>query len=307
MYGMGTKEPSWLYSYLPDSTHDIKVMLISDDLFEKLYDQSYSAAKTNLKRSMKPGVDIEKSITSITLKSNFRIEEILSYDENVIGYIEGTDLKDEFIIICGHYDHLGMQPKGVCLGADDNASGTAGVMELARMCSKAKKNGFEFRRSIVFIAFCAEESGLNGSNYYVENPIFPLEKTALVINMDMIGRSDTPPGKPGYGFFRPIKGNKRQVKKVLRSVDRQMDDLHIFFRQSFKEDLMWYMGSDHYPFVKKGIPALVVTTGDHIDYHTPTDTPDKINFENMVNILKSLFVLITEVSSEPETFPVKRK
>jgi len=307
MFGIGAKESSWLYSYLPDSTYDLKTFLFSDELFLKLYGQKYSAVKKNMKRSQKSLSDKEKIIKSITLKTQFRVEEILQYDENVIGYIEGTDLKDEFIIICGHYDHVGMQPKGVCLGAEDNASGSAGVMELARMCSQAKDNGFEFRRSIVFIAFCAEESGLNGSNFYVDNPIFPLEKTVLVINMDMIGRSDTPPDMPGFGYFRPIKGEKRQVKKVLRTVDRQIDDLHVFFRQSFKEDLMWYMGSDHFPFVKKGVPALVVTTGSHDDYHTPTDTPDKINFENMVNILKSLFVLITEVSSEPETFPVKGK
>jgi len=296
-FGAGTKEPRWLFTYFIDTIGDTKVFLFSDEFTQPLYGQSYAELNKNSEHSGKSKAERNKNLTNLTFKSNFKVETHVGFDENVIGYIEGTDFKDEAIIVCGHYDHLGRQPKGVCYGADDNASGTAGVMELARMCVQAQRNGFEFKRSIVFIAFCAEESGLNGSSFYVENPIFPLEKTALVINMDMIGRSDTPLNKPGYGYFRPIKGEKRNLKKILRSVDEQIDDLNVFFRQSFKEDLMWYMGSDHYPFVKKGIPALVVTTGDHDDYHKPTDTPEKINYQNMANIVKALFVLLTEVAN----------
>ena len=169
--------------------------MFSDKTLNSIYSQSIKDLNKQAKKVAGKGNSNALPTAYLTYKTNFYVKTDTLYDKNVIGYIEGTDLKDEVLIVGGHFDHVGRTPDGVCLGADDNASGTAGVMELARMCAQSNSNGFEFRRSVMFVAFAAEESGLNGSMYYVNNPIFPLEKTVMIINMDMIGRSDNKPNK----------------------------------------------------------------------------------------------------------------
>ncbi|MFP4555705.1 MAG: M28 family metallopeptidase [Bacteroidales bacterium] len=295
----------WLYDYLEDIEEDVRLLLFNSKTFETLYNKKPKRANRIAKRKIRKG---EPALTSsIIINSNFNVTEEQMWDENVIGYIEGTDLKDEYIIICGHYDHTGKRGDDIFNGADDNASGTAGVMELARMCASAVKNGYEFKRSLVFVAFAAEETGLNGSTYYADNPVFPLDKTALVVNMDMIGRSDKGQEYAGHVNSWPIGGNKRKIRRVLRSVDKQIDETHFYLRKKFPENIMWFAGSDHYPFLRKGVPALVVSTGMHPDYHKPTDTAEKINFGNMANVIKGLFVLLTEVASNPNDFPLLNK
>ncbi len=296
---------SWLYDYIDEIQGDVKLLLFNSKKFKNIYGEKLKKANRIAKRKIRKG---EPALTSsIILNSNFNVTEKQMQDENVIGYIDGTDLKDEVIIICGHYDHTGKRGKNIFNGADDNASGTAGVMELARMCANAVDNGYEFKRTLVFIAFAAEESGLNGSMYYVYNPVFPLNKTALVVNMDMIGRSDKGPEWAGHVNACPVGKNSRAAKKVLRSVDKQIDDTHFYRRMEFPENILWLSGSDHFPFVRKGVPAVVVSTGMHADYHKPTDTAEKINFGNMTNILKGLFVLLTEVANNPVDFPLVGK
>lgn len=299
--------PNWLYHHLPNTDDTLRVFMFSEKTLNSIYGQSVKGLNKSAKKVAGKGGTNAFPTAHLTYKTNFYVKTDTLYDKNVIGYIEGTDLKDEVLIVGGHFDHVGRMPDGVCLGADDNASGTAGVMELARMCAQAQSNGFEFRRSVMFVAFAAEESGLNGSMYYVNNPIFPLEKTVMIINMDMIGRSDNKPNKKGYVSTWAIgRGKvKRPTKRLIRKIDRQMDNTNFYLRQDFPENVMWFMGSDHFPFYRKGIPALIVTTGSYDDYHKPTDTPDKINYENMANVLKAMFALITDVASEPDKYPAK--
>jgi Zn-dependent M28 family amino/carboxypeptidase len=282
--------------------------MFNDKTLASHYGKTIKDLNKNSKKAFNKNQHSNLPSTEITYKTNFHVKIDTLFDKNVIGYIEGTDLKDEVLIICGHYDHVGRGPKGMNLGADDNASGTAGVMELARLCAQAQSNGFEFRRSVVFIAFAAEELGLNGSFFYVNNPIFPLDKTVMVINMDMIGRSDNKHENPGYVYTWPIGRHaiKRPTKKLLRSVDKQFENTHFYLKKKFPENLMWFAGSDHFPFYKKGVPALIVSTGTHDDYHKPTDTADKINYENMANVIKALFVLTTDIASSPEKYPLKK-
>jgi Zn-dependent M28 family amino/carboxypeptidase len=305
LFGMGSKDYRWLYNYTPDSSKSIKVFLFSDEIFQSLYGNNLKAVNKSLSRSVVSNHYKEQALSNLTFKTKFYVNEVHTFDDNVIGYIEGSDLRDEVVIICAHYDHLGKSASGIYYGADDNASGTAGVMELARMCAQAQENGFKFRRSIVFIAFGAEETGLNGSIYYANNPVFPLENTVMVINMDMIGRSDNSQKEPGYVNTWILRGHKKEMKKVLRSIDKQIDDVNFYRKKKFPERFMWYFGSDHYPFVRKGIPALVVNTGTHDDYHKVTDTPEKINYKNITNILKGLFVVLVEVANEPLKYPIK--
>src|SRR5690606_21668416 len=111
---------------------------------------------------------------------------------NVIGIVEGTDKKDEYLFVTAHYDHVGTDEKGnIYYGADDDGSGTVAVMKMAEAFAKAKKAGKGPRRSIAFMLVCGEEKGLWGSEYYSDNPIYPLEKTTANLNIDMIGRIDT--------------------------------------------------------------------------------------------------------------------
>jgi hypothetical protein len=196
---------------------------------------------------------------------------------NVVGIIEGNDpkLKREYIIIGAHYDHLGhggessLAPNSsdVHHGADDNASGTAGMLELARILSGQRD---QLRRSVVFIAFSAEESGLIGSKAYVNNPAAPLANTVAMINMDMIGR---------------LKENKLTVGGVGTSPEfrKLVESLNNGFTLQLNED--GFGPSDHSSFYAKQIPVLFFFSGTHEDYHKPSDTADKINYEGQVKIV----------------------
>jgi|GEM_PF-202787 len=305
VFGTGEEhEHDWLYNYIAGKENDIGVFLFHDNFFEKYFGQSLRAMHRDSRRSARQDELPEPVDKELNFITNFRLIEIQKYDDNVIGYIEGTELKDEVVIICGHYDHLGKRGDEIYYGADDNASGTAAVMELARMFKQAKNNGMKFKRSVVFVAFGAEESGLNGSSYYVENPVFPLEKTALVINLDMIGRSDQPADVPGHAFVLPMQGLRSPVWRAFRNTGRQIDGIRLERVWPSLQSMMFYFGSDHYPFMKNDVPAVNLNTGMHPDYHQPTDTPDKINYDNLINIIKTTFVVAAKVASDPVRFPL---
>ena len=305
-FGMGAaREQDWLYDYLPVKNDDFGVFLFNKLLVEKFFGESLEKIHKDARRSFRKGIMTEPVDKHLTFVSNFELTKAYKFDDNVIGYIEGSDLKDEVLIICGHYDHLGKRGKEIYYGADDNASGTAAVMELARMFRQAKNSGMEFRRSIVFIAFGAEETGLNGSSYYVANPVFPLEKTVLVINLDMVGRADQIENQPGYATVQPMVRHRRPVWRAFRRVDRSIDNIVLNRAGLSLSSLMFYAGSDHFPFIREGVPAVVVNTGMHDDYHEPTDTPDKINYDNLINIVRIVFAVAAKVANEPERFPVE--
>jgi len=299
------RSDNWLFDYLPYTGKDIGLFLFDEKLFSKQFGQQLRTKHRLSEKSFRNGVLPYSVETTLSFMTTFQLIEITTFDDNVIGYIEGTDLRDEFVIICGHYDHLGKRGDKIFYGADDNASGTAAVMELARMFMQARNSGMDFRRSIVFIAFGAEESGLNGSLYYVENPVFPVENTVLVINLDMIGRSDQPEEVPGYGFVLPMQGLRRPVWRAFRNTGRQIDDIRLERMLPSIRTIMSYLGSDHYSFIRKGVPAAYVNTGMHPDYHRPSDTPDKINYDNLVNIIKVVFTIAAKVANEPERFPLE--
>lgn len=221
---------------------------------------------------------------------------------NIIGVVEGSDKKDEVIVVSAHIDHLGKRDGKIYYGADDDASGCAGVMAMAEQFAKAKSEGNGPRRTIVFVTFSAEEKGLLGSRYYVNNPIFPLENTIANLNIDMIGRSDT------------IARNTTNYTYIIGS-DRLSSDLHMIHENANaeccevtldykyndeKDPLRLYYRSDHYNFVKNNIPAIFYFTGLHEDYHQPTDTVDKIDFSKTVNITRLIFNTAWELANREE-------
>jgi aminopeptidase YwaD len=197
---------------------------------------------------------------------------------NVVGIIEGSDpkLKREYIVIGAHYDHLGRGGESSLApnstqphhGADDNASGTAGLVELARLFSAERKT---LRRSLVFVAFSAEESGLIGSKAYINAPAVPLADTVAMFNMDMIGRLRE--GKLTVGGV----GTSPEFRKLVEAAGKSDFSLQL------NED--GFGPSDHSSFYAKQIPVLFFFTGTHEDYHKPSDTADKINYDGEAKIL----------------------
>lgn len=184
---------------------------------------------------------------------------------NIAFKVEGCDpkLKDETIIICAHYDHVGKDARGrVFGGADDNASGTSAVMEIAKAfkaCSDRPK------RTLLFLLFTAEEKGLLGSRFYCQHPLVPLEKTLAVINLDMLGRNDI----NQMGLL-----GKYQYPKLFQVID-EINTHGIHFEFNFTVET--FLGnSDHFPFMAHGIPSLFLNSGNHEQLHRPEDTPDRI-------------------------------
>jgi hypothetical protein len=222
----------------------------------------------------------------VTLTTDVVRAEVPTY--NVIGVLEGSDpvLKKENIIIGAHYDHLGrggegsLAPKSgeIHHGADDNASGTAGLIELARIFGAERPR---LKRTLIFIAFGGEEEGLLGSNYYVNHPFTPLTNTVGMINMDMIGR---------------MKDRKLMIGGVGTAKEwRDLIAPEKSFELTLNED--GFGPSDHSSFYGKQVPVLFFWTGTHNDYHKPSDTWDKINYNDEAKILSFVARIIRDIDN----------
>lgn len=230
---------------------------------------------------------------------------------NVIGIVEGTDsvLKNEAIVIGAHYDHLGRGGRSslaanstdIHPGADDNASGTAAVIELARQFAKEKKN----KRTLIFMAFGGEEEGLLGSKHYVNNPVWPLYKTVAMINLDMVGRlNENKLTIGGIGTANEWKelvevANPRMATDTSTG-ERVSMSLSPTFKLTLNED--GFGPSDHSSFYGKQIPVLFFFTGTHADYHRPSDTAEKINYKGLNEITYYVSVIadrLTLASKRP--------
>jgi hypothetical protein len=237
--------------------------------------------------------------------------ETLPTSENVIGYVEGSDLKDEYIIISAHYDHLGKHKGKIYFGADDDGSGTVSLIEIAEAFAIAKRAGHGPRRSILFCAFSGEEKGLLGSAFYVKHPLVPLSQMVLDLNIDMIGRVDstyTALQNPNYVY--PIGSNKLSsaLKPLLEKCNTNYTNLELNYRYDDPADKnKFYSRSDHYNFAKNDIPVIFFFNGTHADYHKPTDTIDKINFEKMETIARLVFYVAWTSANQTERLKIDLK
>jgi hypothetical protein len=237
--------------------------------------------------------------TDLVLTQDKRTRQIIG--ENVLGYIEGSDpeLKDELIIVTAHFDHLGKKGKDIYRGADDNASGTSTVMEIARVLAQAKEQGHGPRRSVLCMLVSGEEKGLLGSKYYVENPIFPLENTVANVNVDMIGRTDEKyADNPRYIY---VIGSDR-LSSELHEINERMNEQYVNITLDYTyndpaDPNRYYERSDHYNFAERGIPAIFYFSGEHEDYHQPTDTADKIQFDKMEEVARLIFHVTWELAN----------
>ena len=247
---------------------------------------------------------------------SFKINTIkkLSDAYNVVGVLEGTDaaLKNEAIIIGAHYDHLGRGGQGslaansteIHRGADDNASGTAALLELARRFAKEKSN----KRTLIFIAFGGEEEGLLGSKHYVNNPVFPLDKTVAMINMDMVGRlAEDKLTVGGIGTANEWKGlvEKLNNEKVNQIIDKKdpaygkTERTFVVANFALQLNEEGFGPSDHSSFYGKQIPVLFFFTGTHTDYHKPTDSADKINYAGLTKITNYVGAIVNAIDRNP--------
>ncbi len=217
---------------------------------------------------------------------------------NVLGLVEGSDpaLKNETIVFSAHHDHDGIWDGNIYRGADDNGSGTVGVLELARAFAASPEKP---KRSLLFAIFAAEERGLLGSHYYVAHPLRPLETTRAVINFDMIGRNETPSRQTeGLMDIAPDTANELNLIGLLNSpdyraaVERSNEYVGLRLNDKWDRDaaLNIFQRSDQFPFALHDIPAIWWFTGFHPDYHQTTDTVEKINFAKMEKILRLAYL-----------------
>ncbi len=235
-----------------------------------------------------------------TIPADYFNKKSNSDSENVLAFVEGTDKKQEIVVVCAHYDHLGVNDKGeIFHGADDNGSGTAVLMEIARVLKLANVYGIRPQRSILFLHVTGEEIGLYGSKYYVEHPVFELDHTVANINIDMIGRIDERhKDNPSYVY---TVGSDR-ISKELKEINESLNEDHIGLSLDYRYDevndpLGVYYRSDHYNFAKNGIPVIFYFSGLHKDYHQPTDTYEKLNYNLMEKRSQLAFLTIWEVAN----------
>ena len=226
--------------------------------------------------------------------------------ENVLGYLEGTDKKDEVIVVTAHFDHIGKKEGGdgdnINNGADDDGSGTVAVMELARVFAKAKAEGHGPRRSMLFMTVTAEEVGLLGSAHYTENPVFPLANTVVNLNIDMIGRTDPAhQGKPAYVYVIGADKLSQELHRLNERVNTTYTQLDLdYMYNDVNHPTNLYRRSDHWNFAKHNIPIVFYFDGIHEDYHRPGDEVTKIEFELLARRTQLVFYTAWEIANRED-------
>ena len=219
--------------------------------------------------------------------SSPRSEEEFVDAVNLIGYVEGSTNPDRYIVVMAHYDHLGVRDDEIYNGADDNASGTGGLMAAARYFTNVQPDN-----SIIFIALDAEEQGLGGARHFVENPVVPLDQIVMAVNMDMISNNFDNElyavGTYHYPFLKPIVEESTANAPINVPFGYDSDE--------WPQD--WTMASDHGPFHAKGIPFIYFGVEDHPHYHAPTDTYENTNPEFYLNAVETIIGVLEDLDSQ---------
>ncbi len=218
--------------------------------------------------------------------------------ENVLAFIEGSEKPEEIVVISAHYDHVGIENGKIYNGADDDGSGTVAILEIAAAFQQAIKDGYKPRRSILFLHVTAEEIGLLGSKYYTDvQPVFPLKNTIANLNIDMIGRTDEA-HKSNSNYVYLIGSDKlsTDLHNLSEAVNKKYTNLELDYTYNDENDPnRFYYRSDHYNFAKNNVPIIFYFNGVHEDYHQPTDTPDKINYELLAKRARLIFATAWEL------------
>lgn len=233
-----------------------------------------------------------------------RVDNQYVDSQNVVAIIEGEELPEEYIVLSSHLDHLGMKEGEIYNGADDDGSGTVALLEIAAAFQKAKSEGHGPKRSIIFLHVTGEEKGLLGSKYYTENPLYPLEKTFTNLNVDMIGRIDPKRSNPNPNYIYLIGSDRlsqdlHQLSETVNATYSKLELDYTFNDENDPND--FYTRSDHYNFAEKQIPVIFYFSGTHEDYHKPTDTASKINYDLLEARTKLIFYTAWEIANKEQS------
>ena len=299
------------YTALASRILDLPTFLISRETANELLKASgrtIEQLRESIDRTGKPASQVLSGV-EVTMTKAFRDRKVVQ-TRNVVGLLEGSDprLKSEVVAVTAHHDHIGTSEGRIYYGADDNASGVAGVLEIAR--AFARKDARP-RRSILFVVFEAEEGGLLGAYHYVMNPIVPLEKTAAVLNMDMISRDED---SPAWNTHASDNRNGVNIIGTLYNpglreiIERQNSGIGLSLdTKTDKEDReSWLARSDHFPFAVAGVPMVLFNTGEHPDYHTEHDTMERLNYEKMTKIVCLVYGTAWEAANQDQRIPFVR-
>lgn len=294
----------WIDAELEDRVNSI---YISPEVARRLLGKRYKQVVRSRRKLAKSGKLKPVSIpVDLQLQQQKAIRQLLG--ENVLGYVEGSDpvLKEEVLIVTAHYDHIGRRGDDIFNGADDNGSGTSTILELAEAFTLAKQQGYGPRRSVLFMLVSGEEKGLLGSAYYVNHPLFPLERTIANINVDMVGRVDEQHAdNPNYIYVIGSDRLSSDLHRINEEANREYVGLELDYTYNAESDPnRYYYRSDHYNFAERGIPAVFFFNGTHADYHRATDTVDKINFPKMAKIGQLVFHTAWELANRDERIKV---
>ncbi len=285
----------------------VNVVYISPEIAHAIIGSQEKVFRQNRQRLERTG-----QARPLFLNGEFKVAQHLSrhlmYGKNIIGLIPGVNgrLGNELVVLTAHYDHLGKRGDVWYPGADDNGSGTAAVLEIMRVLSEARQQGLGPQRSILCILLTAEEKGLLGSTYYVDNPVMSLAQHMVNINVDMIGRVDQ--YHVGAPYSTHVIGSDRlstRLHEVNEAVNVKYSHLELDYRYNAKDDPnRFYYRSDHYNFARKGIPAIFFFSGVHEDYHMPGDTADKLLYPKYTAITRHIFQLVWELANRKERLVV---
>ncbi|KAA6440950.1 M28 family peptidase [Dyadobacter flavalbus] len=289
-----------------ESLTNMAAFVISPDMAASILKTSAAALLKNKAAISKSGKPAAKNLAgNVSMKAE-RVSETIE-TENVAAFMEGSDKKDEVLVISAHLDHIGISPNGeINNGADDDGSGTVSLLELAEAFSKAKAAGKGPRRSILFLNVTGEEKGLFGSEYYSENPLLPLKNTIADLNIDMIGRVDEAhKNDPKYVYL--IGSDK--LSSTLHAISEEANKKYVNYKLDYtfndpKDPNRFYYRSDHYNFAKMGVPVIFYFTGVHEDYHKPGDDVEKIMFDKQAEIVKLVFYTAWELANRDERIVV---
>ena len=278
------------------------IFMVSSDKMANLFGTPVETLKEAAKSS--PETIASQKATYQVVKSKTPVEAY-----NVMGFLEGTDKKEEVLVISSHYDHVGVSSTGeVFNGADDDGSGTVSVMEIAQAFATAAKEGNRPRRSILFLNVTGEEKGLLGSQYYSENPVFPIANTVNNINIDMVGRIDYEYQNAENKDYVYVIGSEMlssHLKKINEYNNITYTNLILDYRYDAEDDPnRFYYRSDHYNFAKFNIPVIFFFNGVHDDYHQVTDTVDKIEFPLMQKRAQLIFHTAWDLANREQRTPV---
>jgi len=270
---------------------------IATEMFGKRAKKVKKWRKKNIKKAKTKAIKLCPEIHFIMDK-----EIDLVAGKNVVGYIEGSDKKDELIVVSGHYDHLGKRGNDIYNGADDNGSGTCTVMEIAEALQTAKSLGQGPRRSVLCLLFTGEEKGLLGSRYYSEEPMFALENTVANVNIDMVGRVDEKyKDNPNYIYVIGSDRLSTDLHNISEVANQKYSQLTLdYMYNDVNDPNRYYSRSDHFNFARKGVPAIFFFNGTHEDYHMITDTEEKINYSKMEKVARHCFHTAWELANRED-------